>query len=235
MLTQIVLLLYFISSFRWRNTPRRSRGTKYCNCVTKGSRFLEFPERRASLERLRLWLTRYDAEGHLEVRHGPGRPRATTEAEDASIVARAKETPLTTATSIKHSLELNVSSATVRKRLKEAGLKHHIPAVKEILTETHRRRRVQFARDHLNFDWQNVVFSDEKMFSSEGPVKSFYFVLFIIVNHFQMLIMNWYIFYRLHVIVGERRERGFSLKMSRNDFIAAGNRCPCSDGWREVE
>src|SRR5258705_5506406 len=51
MLTQIVLLLYFISSFRWRNTPRRSRGTKYCNCVTKGSRFLEFPERRASLER----------------------------------------------------------------------------------------------------------------------------------------------------------------------------------------
>src|SRR5258705_5362748 len=184
---------------------------------------------------VRLWLTRYDAEGHLEVRHGPGRSRATTEAEDASIVARAKETPLTTATSTKHSLELNVSSATVRKRLKEAGLKHHIPAVKEILTETHRRRRMQFARDHLNFDWQNVVFSDEKMFSSEGPVKSFYFVLLIIVNHFQMLIMNWYIFYRLHVIVGERRERGFSLQMSRNDFIAAGNLCPCSDGWREVE
>ncbi len=51
---------------------------------------------------VRLWLTRYDAEGHLDVRHGPGRPRATTEEEDASIVARAKETPLTTATSIKH-------------------------------------------------------------------------------------------------------------------------------------
>src|SRR5258705_13711667 len=183
---------------------------------------------------VRLWLTRYDAEGHLDVRHGPDRPRATTEAEDASIVARAKETPLTTATSIKHSLELNVSSVTVRKRLKEAGLKHHIPAVKEILTETHRRRRVQFARDHLNLDWENVVFSDEKMFSSEGPVNpSFRPVHYS--DHFQMLIMNWYIFYRLQVIAGERGERGFSLKMSRNDFIVAGNRCPCGDGWREVE
>jgi hypothetical protein len=36
------------------------------------------------------------------------------------------------------------------------------------LTDEHRRQRVEFAQNHLNMNWDNVIFVDEKVFSSSS-------------------------------------------------------------------
>ncbi|KAK3887591.1 hypothetical protein Pcinc_008295 [Petrolisthes cinctipes] len=49
---------------------------------------------------VKLWVQRYEAEGHVMTRMRPGRPRLTTPEQDAMIVAAAHESPLTTAIQI---------------------------------------------------------------------------------------------------------------------------------------
>lgn len=63
------------------------------------------------------------------------------------------------------SLGLPAASAiTYRRALRRQGLVARVKARAPTLTKLHRRRRLQWARDHRHWtvsDWQNVVFSDE--------------------------------------------------------------------------
>lgn len=93
------------------------------------------------------------------------RPRKTTAEEDLEIVAQVKRTPFTTATHLNVQFP-NISAPTVRRRLNEHGLFHHIPARQTPLTPEHINARIQFCEENYGRDWEKVIFSDEKTFRS---------------------------------------------------------------------
>jgi transposase len=94
------------------------------------------------------WIRRHEEEGDLSSRPRSGRPRATSVDIDNLIINEAREAPLITATRIMERVQPGVSVDTVRRRLVEGGLKHHIPASKEELSAANIRQRLQFAAEH---------------------------------------------------------------------------------------
>ena len=56
-----------------------------------------------------------------------------------------------------------ISNQTIRRELHKAGLQCMKPLSKPLLKEQHRQRRVQWAREMKNYDWSQVMVSDETM------------------------------------------------------------------------
>ncbi|RVE46539.1 hypothetical protein evm_008830 [Chilo suppressalis] len=59
-----------------------------------------------------------------------------------------------------------ISTSTIRRRLKEGSLKNRVPARKPTLTPRHKMQQLQFAANYFKFNFQNVIFMDEKVFCS---------------------------------------------------------------------
>ncbi|KAK3885555.1 hypothetical protein Pcinc_008351 [Petrolisthes cinctipes] len=116
-----------------------------------------------------LWLRRWNEEGKLEDHKRTGRRRVTDANQDRMLRNAAEASPFSTSVALTQESGLPISARTVRRRLHEQGIHHRTPAVKEKLTERHRKIRLQFASDHVAYDMDilgRVVFSDEKTFSS---------------------------------------------------------------------
>lgn len=116
---------------------------------------------------MQLWVRRYAETGGIEnCRAGP-KPKAYSSARHYDIVARHKADPFlstrTTATAF------DVSTQTIRRHLHFAGLRCRKPAKKILLSRIHQEQRINFARNFINFDWENnvVIFTDEKTFKSD--------------------------------------------------------------------
>ncbi|GFU42743.1 transposable element Tcb2 transposase [Trichonephila clavipes] len=110
--------------------------------------------------------------GMCSRRHGGGRVRSTTPAEDRYIVLSAKGTgaPQLSRWQISFLLpqEKQISRKTVARRLRGGGLYARRPVVCVPLTRQHRTARLQWCREHHNWteqDWACVLFSDEVGFS----------------------------------------------------------------------
>jgi hypothetical protein len=61
-----------------------------------------------------------------------------------------------------------LSQDTVRRRLAEVDLRPYQVVKGPLLTREHRRERLRFSQEHLNWndaDWGRVMFSDESKFS----------------------------------------------------------------------
>ncbi|GFX33157.1 transposable element Tc1 transposase [Trichonephila clavipes] len=100
-------------------------------------------------------------------RHGGGRVRSTTPAEDRYIVLSAKRNRRTTAQQVENQFFAasgkQISRKTVARLLRGGG-----PVVCVPLTRQHRTARLQWCREHHNWteqDWACVLFSDESRFS----------------------------------------------------------------------
>ncbi|KAL3197707.1 hypothetical protein MRX96_044771 [Rhipicephalus microplus] len=69
-----------------------------------------------------------------------------------------------------NSIEIRSTSlSAIRRRLRAASLKSHVAARKPLLTSEHRRKRLDFVRQHEHWraeDWQQVIFSDESTLTS---------------------------------------------------------------------
>ena len=114
--------------------------------------------------------------GCATVSHVGGRPRSTTPRQDSMIIRSVKKDPFKSSTIITKELKLEVSSSTVRRRLIEAKLYSRRPAKKPLISQKNRKRRLLFAKSHLNWtfnDWKKVLFSDESKFNvvSDGMVR----------------------------------------------------------------
>ncbi|GFU94680.1 transposable element Tcb1 transposase [Trichonephila clavipes] len=102
-------------------------------------------------------------------RHGGGRVRSTTPAEDRYIVLSAKGTGAPQLSGWQISFLLpqgkQISRKTVARRLRGGGLYARRPVVCVPLTRQHRTARLQWCREHHNWteqDWACVLFSDEE-------------------------------------------------------------------------
>ncbi|GFW06546.1 HTH_Tnp_Tc3_2 domain-containing protein [Trichonephila clavipes] len=112
-------------------------------------------------------------------RHGGGRVRSTTPAEDRYIVLSAKRNRRTTAQQVADQFLAasgkQISRKTVAKRLRGGGLYARRPVVCVPLTRQHRTARLQWCREHHNWteqEWACVLFSDESRFSLSSDLSS---------------------------------------------------------------
>lgn len=112
--------------------------------------------------------------GSLADSKRPGRPRASTEEDDLLIIAASVADPFMTAEEIRKELALNISAKTIRRRLKEIGLRSCMAAQKPHLTTKQRKERLEFANSLKGWtvdDWSEVIFSDESSFSTRWDQK----------------------------------------------------------------
>ncbi|GFT67230.1 transposable element Tcb1 transposase [Trichonephila clavipes] len=119
----------------------------------------------------RLWKS-FKTTAMCSRRHGGGRVRSTTPAEDRYIVLSAKRNRRTTAHQVANQFLVasgkQISRKTVARRLRGGGLYARRPVVCVPLTRQHRTARLQWCREHHNWteqDWACVLFSDESRFS----------------------------------------------------------------------
>ncbi|GFX48802.1 transposable element Tc1 transposase [Trichonephila clavipes] len=119
----------------------------------------------------RLWKS-FKTTGMCSRRHGGGRVKSTTPAEDRYIVLSAKRNRRTTAQQVANQFLAasgkQIFRKTVARRLREEGLYARRPVVCVPLTRQHRTDRLQWYREHHNWTEQDcacVLFSDEIRFS----------------------------------------------------------------------
>ncbi|GFW19006.1 transposable element Tcb2 transposase [Trichonephila clavipes] len=119
----------------------------------------------------RLWKS-FKTTGMCNRRHGGGRVRSPTSAEDRYIVLSAKRNRRTTAQQVANQFLAasgkQISRKTVARRLRGGGLYARRPVVCVPLTKQHRTARLQWCPEHHNWteqDWACVLFSDESRFS----------------------------------------------------------------------
>ncbi|GFW53585.1 HTH_Tnp_Tc3_2 domain-containing protein [Trichonephila clavipes] len=122
----------------------------------------------------RLW-DQYQSEDSVSRRPVPGRPRATTPAEDRFLALSARRRRTTTVPQLVadhfQASGRRISATTVRNRLHNAGLYARRPVVCVPLNERQRRNRLCWAREHVSWtqqQWASVLFTDESRFTMES-------------------------------------------------------------------
>jgi len=113
---------------------------------------------------VRFWIRREGEEGSLLDRRRSGRRPALSN-NDREFMRREYETNGFIPTNYFAEI-FDVSAQTIRSHLHHMGLHHRHYAKKMYLTDAHRLARLNFAREHLDFDWSNTIFCDEKTFKS---------------------------------------------------------------------
>lgn len=120
--------------------------------------------------------TRFMETGVYTRRPGTGPHRKTTRRDDNFVVSLALRNRHSTAVEIRNELQhvrnVNISERTVRRRFNEAELRSRRPATGPELSREHRVARLQFAREHQNWnadDWGRVLFTDESRFCLRSP------------------------------------------------------------------
>ena len=115
---------------------------------------------------------RWKITGRVQDRPRSGRPRKTTRQQDRHVVVTCLRDRSATARSLRDNLRtasnVTVCTETIRKRLREVGLKSRRPAVQVPPTRNHHNRRVAWATLHRRWtqnQWSKVLFTDESRFT----------------------------------------------------------------------
>ena len=98
---------------------------------------------------------------------GAGRPKKiTAHASRALGQYVRRDTSLSTRTLATKLSQINVqvSHATVARHMATLGYSKSLPKATPMLTAKHKERRVEWAKAHLNDDWNRTLFSDETAF-----------------------------------------------------------------------
>lgn len=102
---------------------------------------------------------------------GRGRKRKTSIKEDRRIIRETKKNSTITSRVIRENLQLNISERTVRRRLREAGLRNNFALRRPLIRKANKMKRLEFAKKYadkpLDF-WKKVLWSDESKFELFG-------------------------------------------------------------------
>lgn len=116
-------------------------------------------------------MQRVQATGSNDDAPRSGRPRVTPPRQDRYIfrnhIGERFETAEETARALQGPNQARISGQTVRRRLAERHLYCRRPPRGPVLTQRHRRARVEWAEEHVNWtwrQWQHVLFTDESRY-----------------------------------------------------------------------
>ncbi|CAF1638889.1 unnamed protein product [Rotaria sp. Silwood1] len=117
-------------------------------------------------------------EGFSNDRERRGRPRKTTTTYDEIVIGLVRQGVDEGLTSEKMQEQvqaegINVNSRTIRRRLREAGFRYLKPLSKPLLSEHHQKKRLTWARSLMNYDWNQVMATDESVLRLHD-IKRFY-------------------------------------------------------------
>jgi hypothetical protein len=107
-------------------------------------------------------LKKYQETGTVEDLAGRGRKRTCTEAEVKTMVKKAKKGKF--APEIARESKKKVATRTVQTYIKDAGIKWLRIKKIEKLSNAHKRKRVEYSERMKGYNWNKVLFSDEKTF-----------------------------------------------------------------------
>jgi len=104
--------------------------------------------------------------GKIPTIHRTGRPQKISPEQRRQIGMIIKHNHFTTSEELKTMLEtkyseLDVSEHTIRRNLNRLGYTSVFPRKVPLLTQQAKVNRLTWARDHLHYNWNKVVFSDE--------------------------------------------------------------------------
>lgn len=106
---------------------------------------------------------------------GQGRKKVTSEREDRLISRLIVSGECDNATQVRRNLSrnngVNISSRTIRRRLRKVGLRARVKCKKPRLSTAHTKHRLEWAKERVNWgenEWKKVLWSDEKKFKLFG-------------------------------------------------------------------
>jgi transposase len=109
-------------------------------------------------------LRNFDSRNTVERLEGSGRPKKLNDRDVRTLVKHAKANRRATLGDITNSLPTNVSERTVRRTLHANGINSRIAKKKPYLSAVHRKKRLDFAKNHQSWSleqWRKVVWTDE--------------------------------------------------------------------------
>lgn len=112
---------------------------------------------------------RWEEEGSVKRKDGSGRSRSSNLVQDEALLGYLRRNPFQTAGDAMFMTNFPASRSTASRRIGKSELKNCTSAKKTILTEEQKQARILFCLNYvyrpLEF-WNNVVFTDEKVFQS---------------------------------------------------------------------
>jgi transposase len=117
------------------------------------------------------WINNYARNKNIERKKGSGRKKITSSEEDKSIFDTAKKNNDLSIVEIKNILEekdIIISVTTVYRRLINENFSYKFPIKKPFLTDDHKKKRLEWAKENLNRDWSKIIFSDESTLRISG-------------------------------------------------------------------
>lgn len=93
-----------------------------------------------------------------------GRPRTYSSEVSQRIRRYVEKTPSISTRTLVTKLDSAVSQSTVVRILRTLGYKNDIPGVSPMLTRAQRKKRLEWAKKHLNDNWNKTFFTDETAF-----------------------------------------------------------------------
>lgn len=102
---------------------------------------------------------------------GRGRKRKTNPIEDRRIIREVKKNSIVTSRVIRENMQLNISERTVRRRLREAGLRNSFAVRRPLIRKANKIKRLEFAKKYADKPvdfWKKVLWSDESKFDLFG-------------------------------------------------------------------
>ena len=117
---------------------------------------------KCSRDTVRDVLNKFEETGTVDDRPRKGRKRKFSETEAKNIVKKAKKRK--NAPEIARESKKKVSTRTVQRTLKTGGIQYLKIQKIEKLTEAHKEKRVRYSKKMKGYNWNGVLFSDEKTF-----------------------------------------------------------------------
>jgi hypothetical protein len=117
-------------------------------------------------------IARWRAHRQVQDLRRTGRPRCTTEMQDAAVVRSAKRNIWRDRKGTIHALHLECSRTTIRRHEREAGIWRCVARRKWIMKHRHATQRLAWAQimaQTIATEWGKFIFSDEKTFFLQGP------------------------------------------------------------------
>jgi transposase len=171
--TNVQLHKYFSAMSR---TVKLNREQQRVEILTLRNQGLSWSQIAASTNKSRssVWKTwkRVQNTGSFKDASRSGRPRKLNERDRRVVVGILRNSTSKTAEAIRREAaahhNMNVSTQTIRRSLKQAGYASYVKKKRPFLTKKHKQARLKWAKEHRTWtvdEWRNVIWSDEAPFS----------------------------------------------------------------------